>query len=47
MRKAMQKMGILTMERMLVQELPEEQWTLGDGHMEYVIINGNHQLQVA
>ena len=47
MRKAMQKMGILTMEHMLVQELPEEQWTLGDGRMEYVIIDGNHWLQVA
>ena len=47
MRKAMQKMGILTMERMLVQELPEEQWTLGDGRMEYVVIDGNHRLQVA
>lgn len=47
MRKAMQKMGILTMECMLVQELPEEQWMLGDGCMEYVVIDGNHQLQVA
>ena len=45
--KAMQQMGILRMEHLLVQELPEEEWTLGDGCMEYAVINGNHCLQVA
>ena len=44
MRKAMQQMGVLTMEHMLVQELPEEEWTLGDRHMEYIVIDGNHCL---
>ncbi|ELR21855.1 uncharacterized protein ACA1_386940 [Acanthamoeba castellanii str. Neff] len=40
-------MGVLTMERLLVQELPPSQCILKDGMPEYCIINSNHHIQTA
>lgn len=46
-RKSMKEMGVLPMERLLIQELPEKERTLGDGKVEYMVIDGNHRIQVA
>jgi hypothetical protein len=43
----MNKMGVLTMEHLLVQELPPSQCILKDGMPEYCIINSNHHIQTA
>jgi hypothetical protein len=43
----MNKMGVLMMEHLLVQELPPSQCILKDGMPEYCIIDGNHCVQTA
>jgi uncharacterized ParB-like nuclease family protein len=44
MRQAMTEHGVLTLERLLVQELPPNERVLNDGQPEYVVIDGNHRL---
>ncbi|ELR16386.1 uncharacterized protein ACA1_047660 [Acanthamoeba castellanii str. Neff] len=40
-------MGVLMMERLLVQELPPSERVLNDGMPEYCIIDGNNHVQTA
>jgi len=44
---SMNEMGVLTMERLLVQQLPPSQLVLNDGLPEYCVIDGNHHVQTA
>jgi hypothetical protein len=44
MKQAMMQHGVLTLERLLVQELPPEQCVLNEKLPEYVVIDGNHRL---
>ena len=44
---SMNEMGVLTMERLLVQQLPPSQLVLNDGLPEYCVIDGNHRVQTA
>ena len=43
----MNEMGVLTMERLLVQQLPPSQLVLNDGLPEYCVIDSNHCVQMA
>jgi hypothetical protein len=47
MEKSMQERGILLMEKLLVQELPENERVLNDSLPEYWIIDGNHHVTTA
>ncbi len=44
---SMNEMGILTMECLLVQQLPESEWILNNGAAEYVVIDSNHHVMTA
>lgn len=44
MEKSMRERGILPMEKLLVQELPEDERVLKDGLPEYRIVDGNHRV---
>jgi hypothetical protein len=45
--KLMKEMGVLMMERLLVQQLPESECLLKDGVPKYAVINGNHHVMTA
>lgn len=47
LKKSMEDHDILTMERLLVQELRPEECQLNDGEPEYRIIDGNHRVVCA
>ena len=42
MEKSMREQGILPMEKLLIQELPEDEQVLNDGLPKYWIVDGNH-----
>jgi hypothetical protein len=44
---SMKEMGILTMEHLLIQQLPESKCILKDGAPEYMVIDGNHHIMTA
>ena len=44
---SMKEMGVLTMEHLLVQQLPESKCFLKDGAPKYMVINGNHCIMTA
>ena len=43
----MKEMGVLMMEHLLVQQLPESKCFLKDGAPKYMVINGNHCIMTA
>jgi hypothetical protein len=43
----MKEMGVLTMEHLLVQQLPESKCILKDGVPKYMVIDGNHCVMTA
>ncbi len=44
---AMKQMGVLTMEHILIQQLPASECILNDGVIEYTVINSNHCVMTA
>ncbi len=44
---SMKEMGVLTMECILVQQLPQSECILNDSAPEYAIIDGNHHVMTA
>jgi uncharacterized ParB-like nuclease family protein len=44
MRQAMTEHSVLTLEHLLVQELPPNERVLNDGQPKYIVIDGNHRL---
>ena len=44
---SMKQMGVLTMEQLLVQQLPESECLLKDGAPKYAVINSNHCIMTA
>jgi hypothetical protein len=45
--KSMKEMGVLTMECLLVQQLPESECLLKDGAPKYAVIDSNHCVMTA
>ncbi len=43
----MKQMGVLTMERILIQQLPALECILNNNAPEYMVINGNHCVMTA
>jgi hypothetical protein len=43
----MKEMGVLTMEHLLIQQLPESKCILKDGAPKYMVIDGNHHTMTA
>jgi hypothetical protein len=43
----MKELGVIVMERILVQQLPQAACVLNDGQPKYLIIDGNHCIETA
>jgi hypothetical protein len=45
--RSMKELGVIVMERILVQQLPRAACVLNDDQPEYLVIDGNHRIETA